>query len=137
MRQQGDSAAALDDGAALFRECTAPPLREGPRKGGPNKACLDPILRQQGDSAAALDNGAALFRECTAPPLREGPRKGGPNKACLDPILSACRGWLDIHLCGRSQKHRLTKPDGNHRTLNPSTPTSNNYVGRCKVARGS
>ena len=25
MRQQGDSAAALDDGAALFRECTAPP----------------------------------------------------------------------------------------------------------------
>ena len=25
MRQKGDSAAALDDGAALFRECTAPP----------------------------------------------------------------------------------------------------------------
>ena len=25
MRQQGDSAAALDDGAALFRECPAPP----------------------------------------------------------------------------------------------------------------
>ena len=65
-------------------------------------------MRQQGDSAAALDDGAALFRECTAPPLREGPRKGGPNKACLDPILSACRGWLDIHLCGRKTQTNKT-----------------------------
>ncbi|XP_063585355.1 uncharacterized protein LOC134762738 [Penaeus indicus] len=68
-----------------------------------------PDKRQQGDSAAALDDGAALFRECTAPPRSgEGPRKGGLYKACFTSILPACRGWLDIHLCGR-KRHRSRK----------------------------
>ncbi|XP_063586262.1 uncharacterized protein LOC134763626 [Penaeus indicus] len=68
-----------------------------------------PDKRQQGDSAEALDDGAALFRECTAPPLSgEGPRKGGLYKACFTSILPACRGWLDIHLCGR-KRHKSRK----------------------------
>ena len=56
MRQQGDSAAALDDGAALFRECTAPPsLGKGLEKVAQTKLASPQLTAAGWTSTSAVE----------------------------------------------------------------------------------